>query len=205
MRSEHVHRAEVGPIGTEGDENLVERALSAPKGDLRDFEQLILRHQDRILVNCRVLTGSPDDAQDLAQEVFVKAYFGLKRFERRASFGSWVGRIKVNHCLNFIRKRKRQHFVDVEDPAAEASPELQVEASAERDLDATSTRERIRAVLDLMPETLRLPLVMRDLDEMSYKEISGTLGIGLSAAKMRIKRGREEFRRLYGEKREPAA
>jgi RNA polymerase sigma-70 factor (ECF subfamily) len=182
----------------ESDEALVTRAQATPKSDLRAFETLIARHQDRIIANCHYLTGSPDDAQDLAQEVFVKAYFGLPKFEGRSLFSSWLKRIKVNHCLNFLRKKKRHKHLDVQDPLVEAEPELQVAPGAEQDLAAQGDKERIQSVLDLLPEALRLALIMRDLDGMAYQEIAEELGIGLSAVKMRIKRGREEFRRLYG-------
>jgi RNA polymerase sigma-70 factor (ECF subfamily) len=183
----------------ESDEALVQKAQTAPTGDMRAFEQLIERHQERILANCRYISGSADDAQDLAQEVFVKAFFGIGRFEGRSAFGSWLQRIKVNHCLNFLRKRKGRSFVDVEDPTAETDPELHVPADAEGGIRAKDQRERIKQVLDRLPDTLRLPLIMRDLDGLSYQEIADSLQIGLSAVKMRIKRARQEFRRLYGE------
>lgn len=181
----------------DSDEKLVRRAKSGAAGDLRAFEQLVLRHQDFVLANCRGMSGSAEDAQDLAQEVFVKAYFGLRRFEERSSFGSWVKRIKVNHCLNHIRKRRGKQFVDVDDPVAETESELQVAPRAEREAEARDDRARIRGVLEQLPDKLRLPLIMRDLDGMAYQEIADDLGLGLSATKMRIKRGREEFRRLY--------
>ena len=185
-------------MAAKSDEQLVESAQEALPGDLRPFEELVRRHQDKVLANCRYLTGSPDDAQDLAQEVFVKAFFGLARFEGRSSFRSWIQRIKVNHCLNFLRKRKSRTFVDVDDPVHDA--ELGVDATAHRDASASDERARIRRVLDKLPDTLRVPLIMRDLDGMSYQEIADDLHIGLSATKMRIKRAREEFRRLYGER-----
>jgi RNA polymerase sigma-70 factor (ECF subfamily) len=179
------------------DKELVERAQSAATGDLRAFESLVQRHQEIILANCRFLTGSPEDAQDLAQEVFVKAFFGLPKFEGRASFGSWVKRIKVNHCLNFLRKRRGKRFVDIEDPEAQVQPELQVAASAEDRAAARDERDRIQRTLEQMPDTLRVPLIMRDLDGMAYQEIADALKLGLSSTKMRIKRGREQFRRIF--------
>ncbi len=181
----------------ENDKKLVEQAKNAPSGDMRAFDKLVERHQGQILANCRYLTGSADDAQDLAQEVFVKAFFALPKLDRVAAFASWIKRIKVNHCLNFIRKRKGKTFVDVQDPVTETEPELRVPASAEREVGAKDEQARIREVLDELPDTLRLPLIMRDLDGMTYHEIAEALKVGLSAVKMRIKRGREEFRRLY--------
>ncbi len=183
----------------EPDEKLVQRAKRGAAGDLRAFEQLVLRHQDFVLANCRGMSGSAEDAQDLAQEVFVKAYFGLKRFEGRSSFGSWVKRIKVNHCLNHIRKKRGKQFVDVDDPVVETASEMQVAPRASREAEARDDRKRIRRALEKLPDTLRLPLIMRDLDGMAYQEIADDLGLGLSATKMRIKRGREEFRRHFGE------
>lgn len=184
------------------DEDLVRRAQAAPSGDLRAFETLVNRHQRRVLTNCRHLTRS-DDAEDLAQEVFVKAFFALRRFEGRSRFGTWIGRIKVNHCLNHLRKRKDRVFVDVDDPATAAAPELVVEPDVARRVAGEAGRERVREILERLPATLRVPLILRDLDELSYQEIAEELGIGLSAVKMRIKRGREMFRRLWAE--EPGA
>lgn len=178
------------------DEQLLGMAQAALEGDTRAFEELVRRHQAMVLTNCRYLSGSPADAEDLAQEVFVKAYFGLARFERRASFETWIRRIKSNHCINFVT-RKRVQTVDADphvvDAHAAAPPE------AERALDREDTRNRVGAVLMRMNETLRIPLVLRDMDGLAYDEIASELGIGLSAVKMRIKRGREEFRELFAQ------
>ena len=187
----------------DSDQVLVERARRAPDGDVRAFEQLVERHQSRVLANCRYLSRSPSDAEDLAQEVFVKVYFGLSRFETRSSFRTWIQRIKVNHTLNHIKKKGGRSFVDVEDPTVEKLDELRVASTAERRIHSTDERERIGAVLDCISDTLRVPLILRDMDEFSYQEIAEFLGIGLSAAKMRIKRGREEFRRIYDLKETP--
>lgn len=178
------------------DEALVERVRNAPEGDTGAFETLVQRHQRGVLANCRHLTTA-DVAEDLAQEVFVKAYFALDRFEGRASFKTWVQRIKVNHCLNYLRRRRGVAYVDLEDETTAHRAELQAEPEAERRLEVEDARRHVAALLDAMSDTLRIPLVMRDADGMSYEEIASVLGIGLSAVKMRIKRGREEFRRLF--------
>ncbi len=181
----------------ESDESLVEQVRSGPRGDLRAFEQLVNRHQGFVHTNCRHMSGSAEDAQDLTQEVFVKAFFGLARFEGRSSFGSWVKRIKVNHCLNYLRRKRGKQFVDVDDPVNESEHELQVAPGVDRGLESQDAQDRIRLVLNELPETLRLPLILRDLDGLSYQEIADELKLGLSATKMRIKRGREDFRQRY--------
>ncbi len=179
------------------DEALVTMARESPEGDLRAFEELVRRHQTPVSTNCRYLSRSETDAEDLAQEVFMKAYFGLASFEGRSPFGAWVKRIKVNHCLNFIRKKKGQSFVDVDEDYMESEPALQVNPVADRLLEQMTQRERIREVLDSLPDTLRVPLILRDHDGLAYEEIAEQMKIGLSATKMRIKRAREEFRARY--------
>ena len=175
------------------DEELLTRIREAGEGDLRPFEELVRRYQKKVTTNCRYLSGSADDAEDLAQEVFMKVYFGLAGFEGRSSFNTWVQRIKSNHCINFVKK-KRLSTVNLETPGVEAASG--VPPKAERELEKEATKVRVGEVLLQMSETLRIPLVLRDMDGMAYDEIAEELGIGLSAVKMRIKRGREEFRRL---------
>ena len=187
------------------DEALVDEAQQARRAardDLRAFEILVERYQDGVLGNCRYLTGSPSDAEDLAQEVFVKAFSGLASFERRSSFKTWLWRIKVNHCLNFLQRSRRERFVTVEQLDVRQRPELRVEPAAPRNLETAFDRELIARSLDAMPETLRVPSLLRDLDGFSYQEIADGLGLSLSAVKMRIKRGREDFRQRYAEGRE---
>ena len=179
------------------DEQLVERSARVTGGDVRAFELLVRRHQERILANCRYLTGSSADAEDLAQEVFVKAFFGLRRFEGRSKFSTWLQRIKINHCLNFNQKQRNKSFVSIESPEVESRVDLQTSPRAEQNLKAADERRRIAAALDEMSESLRVPLILRDADGLSYAEIAEKLDLSLSAVKMRIKRGREEFRRVY--------
>ena len=155
------------------------------------------RHAPRVAANCRHLTGSRADAEDLTQEVFVKVFFGLDRFEGRGAFGAWVQRIKVNHCLNHLKRMKGKHFMDLDDPALASDEALQSKPESVSALEAGDERALIQEVLDGLVDTLRVPLVMRDVDGFSYQEIADQLGVGLSAVKMRIKRGREDFRRLY--------
>lgn len=183
--------------GQPEDALLVERARRKGADDTRAFEQLVERHQSGVAANCRYITGSEADVPDLSQEVFVKAFFGLPRFDGRSSFRTWLNRIKVNHCLNFIKRRKGREHLQLEEVETAAPAALKVAPAAERELDARDERERVAVVLDSMSDTLRVPLLLRDLDGYGYQEIADALGIGLSAAKMRIKRGREEFRERY--------
>jgi RNA polymerase sigma-70 factor, ECF subfamily len=181
------------------DEELLQQARKAPEGDLRAFEKLVLLYQRRVVANCRYITRDPNNAEDLAQEVLVKAYFGFRGFEGRSTFSGWLQRIKINHCLNYLKKQAGKSYVGVEEQEVEEFDQLQVHATAEHMAETISDRQLTSAVLDSMSSTLRIPLVLCDMDELSYEEVAQTLGISLSAAKMRIKRGREEFRERFNQ------
>lgn len=183
----------------ESDDQLVDRARANGGMDTRPFEALVRRHQGFVVANCRVITRSPNDAEDLAQEVFVKAFFGLRRFEGRAQFRTWLQRIKVNHCLNHLRKTRGAILVDIENAAPEDHDAMRTPATAHVDLQTASDRDRIVRTLDAMSDTLRIPLMLRDGDGQSYEDIAAQLGLGLSAVKMRIKRARAEFRARFAQ------
>ena len=108
------------------DEELLAQAQAAQEGDFRAFEELVERYRGKVKTNCRHLTRSPADAEDLAQEVFVKAYFALERFEGRSAFRTWLQRIKVNHCLNHLKKHEGRRTVPIEEPGLESRIEMKV-------------------------------------------------------------------------------
>ena len=175
----------------------VDSVREAGEGDLRAFEQLMGRHQKRILADCRYLTRDDNNAEDLAQEVFVKVFFALPTFEGRSSFRHWLQRIKVHRCLNHLKTRHGKDSLSLDADFTDSYEQLHVPAAALQDLESEARRQRIDEILHTMPDTLRIPLVMCDMDELSYDEIAAALGIGLSAVKMRIKRAREQFRIRY--------
>lgn len=184
-------------VQEESEDELVRKACSAPEGDLRAFERLVEQHRKRIVADCRYMTTNENIAEDLAQEVFVKAFFGLRNFEGRSSFRRWLQSIKVHHCLNHLKKRQSRAVVPIHAPSLEESEYFQVAPTAHRELEGMDDREQVKRILESMPANLRVPLIMRDMDDLSYEEIAGELGLGLSAVKMRIKRAREDFRDRY--------
>lgn len=178
------------------DEELVRLAQSKLIGDTRAFRSLLMRHQGKVAANCRYMTRSQEDVDDLVQEVFVKAYFALGRFRGDAQFWTWLKRIKINHCLTFIKSNKSSFVVDI-DSTAEDREEFRVDPKVDQDFKSVTKRKLVRATLESLPEKLRVALVLCDLDGLTYEEVSETLGISLSAARMRIKRGRDEFKKRY--------
>ncbi len=196
-------RAQEAAIEIETDEHLVEVLQREPEAGQRAFGVLVERHQSKVMANCRYLTRAPDDAEDLAQEVFVKAFYALSRFEGRSTFRTWLHRIKINHCLNYLDKKKNKTHVALDEAVTSGHEALQSRSRADDGLKARSERERIGAILDELSDSIRLPLLLRDLDGLSYQEIADELGVGLSAVKMRIKRGREEFRAMWNAAERP--
>ena len=180
------------------DETLVAEMRRAAPGDTQAFEILVRRHQRRVLANCRHLTNAQNDAEDLAQEVFVKAYFALERFEGRSSFKTWLTRVKTNHCLNYLRRQSGVRYVDLDDGDEDGHAEyLRQDPVALRDLERRDEQTMIAMALDALSDTLRVPLVLREVDGLSYEDVAEALGIQLSAAKMRIKRARAHFREVF--------
>lgn len=179
------------------DDDILKAALAAPEGDFRAFEQLVQLYRKRIRASCLHLTRDANNADDLTQEVFVKAFFALRDFEGRSSFRHWLFRISVNHCLSHLKSQQRRGTINLGDEAEDSAGCLGVPALAEKALLATEERERVQDILHSMPETLSVALVMREMEELSYEEIATALGIGLSAVKMRIRRARQLFKGLY--------
>ena len=131
------------------DEELLRAARNAPEGDLRAFEELVQHHQKRILANCRYLTRDESIAEDLAQEVFVKAFFGLRGFEGRSSFRHWLQTIKVHHCLNHLKKREGKATLAMDEEAVERYEQLRVQPVAAGELEAVERRKRIDGILNV--------------------------------------------------------
>lgn len=185
------------------DEQLVRQCVDAREGDTRAFDEIVHRYETMVRANCRYLTRSEDDSWDLAQEVLVKAFYALDRFEERALFRTWLWRIKSNHCLNYLersRVRARERVMPSSSPEIRDYPSSA--PSPERLAETAETAARVRATLDALPDAVRVPLVLRDLDGLSYPEIAEVLDIGLSAAKMRVARARADFRTRF-ERRHP--
>lgn len=179
------------------DQELVERAK---RGDQSAFERLVLDNQNKIYSLTLRLTGDREEAADLAQEAFVKAWQGLASFQGESSFSTWVYRLTTNLCIDWLRRQKRREGVA-------ASVSLDDEASgwaepADRDSDpqlVLEKSERGRALargLEQLPDWQRRALVLRELSGLSYQEIGDALDIDLGTVKSRIARARLNLRKI---------
>lgn len=173
----------------------------AQNNDLSAFEELVRLFQNRIYSLCMRLTGNHADAQDLAQEAFIRAYRALGSFRNEADFGTWLHRITVNAWSNFRRSSSRQTVVYLDEPYQGGDGgEIKREAEAEegnplQELEEKEFRSLIRAALDSLSYEHRAVLVLRDIEGYSYEEVSRALGCSLGTVKSRLSRAREVMRR----------
>ncbi len=164
---------------------------------MKAFEELVMRHADGVYVVLRRFGLDDDDARDVAQETFLRAWRGLPRFEGRARFFTWLYRIAYNEAQRRLSKRPPAGAVvstedrPLDDLAADApGPDEQVEREELRDALAAALRE--------LPDDLRAPVVLRDVEGLSTREAASVLDLGEAAFKSRLHRGRMALRRLVG-------
>ena len=176
-------------------ENLLIEQFKA--GDQSTFERIIQIHQDRIYNLCRYLLGNHQDAEDAAQDVFIKAYRKLKDFRPESSLYTWLYRIGVNTCLDHKRKSRPEPLKD--ESLAEGL--LSAEPSPERSYQSKEIGRAIQAALTQLPKNSRAVIVLKEIDGLSYEEMAEVLQTSIGTVKSRISRAREELRRLLPKKR----
>ncbi len=173
-------------------------------GNTNAFDDLVLEYQDRVYHIALKMTGSEEDAFDLSQETFLKAFRTLKSFRGEASFGTWLYRLASNLCIDFLRKKKRRgsaSLVSLDEEEAPGRPrELpDLRYEPQNELERKETREKVRAGLRRLPEEQRLILVLRDVEGLSYQEIGDVLKLEQGTVKSRIYRARARLAALLTE------
>lgn len=174
--------------------NLVNRFKA---GDSSAFEELVRAYQDRIFNLCRYVLGNDHDAEDAAQDVFIKAFRNLSGFKPDASVYTWLYRIAVNTCLD--RKRKPFFLSLFKSGESEDGGDYDVpseEPSPEKLLESKQISREIQRALNKISPKLRTVIVLKEFEGLSYEEIGEVLDISLGTVKSRISRAREELKEL---------
>jgi RNA polymerase sigma-70 factor (ECF subfamily) len=178
--------------GTDPDRELVERTRA---GDVAAFEVLVERYE-RIVLRVAARIVGDDDAHDVAQDAFLRAFHRLDRFRSDAPFRNWLLRIVHNRALDLLaRRRERPYpiaFQSEFEPAGSVFQSSAVREPADQ-LEAAERRERLTAKLRLVPEQHRAVLVLRDLEGLSYDEIAEITEAPLGSVKGRVHRARKEM------------
>lgn len=179
------------------DELLIRRAQ---RGDADAFEQLLLEHQKNVYNLCYRMAGNPDDAMDLSQETFLRAWRCLDQYQFASAFSTWLYRLCSNICIDFLRRRRRQQTVPLtfEDADGEeqtyAVPDVQ--PLPEEQVELKLTREILQAAMaQLLPEH-RAVLQLRVVNEMSYEQIADVLDIQIGTVKSRLSRARNQLKKI---------
>ena len=177
---------------------------AAKSGDRQAFDELVRATYTDVYTLAYRLTGDEEDARDVTQEAYLRAYKGLRRFRGDARFSTWMYRITANCASTALSKRSRNRHEQLDDEAfvADDRPEVDPEAMA----DAELLRDRVDAALEELPERLRAVVVLRDVYDLPHQAIADELGISEAAAKVRLQRARRRLRqRLFPMQGEEAA
>jgi RNA polymerase sigma factor (sigma-70 family) len=182
------------------DSELVTRAQ---RGDMSAFKLIVERYQDRVLSITAGMWNNRADAEDIAQEVFLKVYKNLANFRGDAEFSTWLYRLTVNCCQDHRRKVARRASIAPEElRKPDGLAETRGEPDPEERVLAAYELGELRKQLDGLPEHYRLALYLHYFAGQSYKEMAETLGISLKGVEARMARGRELLRRrmdgVYG-------
>lgn len=178
------------------DEALVMLCQQRHPENERPFQELYQRHIQMVRRLSHSFLRNPQDAEDLAQDVFVKVYRYLPQFEARATFKTWLYRITVNTCRNELRRRGRRPQESEVDLLL-LSDFLPGHESTEQLVEARAQRRRLATVLtEMRPEETEI-LMLKDVEERPFQEIADHLSISVSAAKMRAKRARHALKVAY--------
>ena len=166
-------------------------------GDANAFETLVLEYEKNVYNIALRMTGNSEDAADMTQEAFIKAYNSLQSFRGDSKFSVWLYRIVSNVCLDFLRSKNRRPTVslsveddDGEDAQLDVADESQ---SPELLLDRKLTRDSVRRGLDSLPPDYRQILLLREIQGLSYDEIAQALSLEVGTVKSRIFRARNRL------------
>jgi len=183
----------LGGVQPFGEEELVQRARL---GDEQAFSALVRGQQNTVFTLAYRLVGNRDLAADVAQESFIRAWKAMPNFRGDAKFSTWMYRITVNTAWTWRERAKRKATYSIDDDFDVADDSrLTPEAAGER----AELRSRIGAQVEALPDSLRSVIVLKDVYGWSHAEIADSLDITVSAAKVRLHRGRARLRRALGE------
>ena len=201
---------EVSASGTFDEAALVIRAKS---GDLSAFSDLVKQYDRRVFRMAKQITQNDDDAEDVLQETFLKAYTHLDDFQGNSKFYTWLVRIAVNEALMKLRKRRSDRSVPLDEPIDTGEDEVVREIAVwDENPEQQYSRDELGAILDEAIQSLkpayRTVFILRDIEEMSIEETAQALDLSISAVKSRLLRARlqlrEKLTRLFKRKGEDA-
>jgi RNA polymerase sigma-70 factor (ECF subfamily) len=170
----------------------------AQRGDLSAFDQLVQRYQERVYATIYHMTSNHEDANDLAQECFIRAYRAIGSFKGDASFFTWLYRIAVNRTINFLKQRNHRNQISLNDLDFHAEHdselvELVSEATPRRDLSLTELQHRLNAAMQKLSEVHRLVVTLHDVQGLSHEEIGKIMDCNTGTVRSRLFYARQQL------------
>ncbi len=186
---------------SEEDKKLIERCL---KGDEKAFEELLRTYRASVFSICLRMVRNRTVAEDIAQEVFIKVFSALDRYDPAYPFGSWLNRITSNLCIDHLR-RDKDRARSLDQPVAGGDDDLLIQipsraAGPDREMESKEMMAILEEAMGILPEHYRIIVILRHQEQLSYEEISDTLGIPLGTVKARIHRARNMIVEHFQEK-----
>ncbi len=177
------------------DSELVNRAQ---REDLSAYDQLVRRYQERVYATVYHMTSNHDDAHDLVQDTFIKAFRALKSFKGDSSFYTWVYRIAVNKTINFLKQRKNRVQVSLNDVDfnAENDPDLVAlvsDKTPRRDLNLLELQEKLNAAMLKLSEHHRMVVTLHDIQGLSHEEIGKIMDCNVGTVRSRLFYARQQL------------
>ena len=193
--AEPVTLPEPEPAAPPAEMELVRRAQS---GDLEAYDELVKRYQERIYATVYHMTSNHEDANDLAQDSFIKAFQALKSFKGGSSFYTWLYRIAVNKTINFLKQRKNRMHLSLNDLDfnAEHDPDLVAlisDNTPRRAAGLSELQEKLNAALLRLSEPHRLVVVLHDVQGLSHDEIAGVMNCNVGTVRSRLFYARQQL------------
>ncbi len=157
------------------------------EGNGAAFRKIVFRHKDKVRNLIYLTLGDVDYVDDIMQDVFISAFNNLLNFRFESKFSTWLYRVTINKCRDYLRKKKvRSIFTSLNDDYHHQSVRLKS--------DSGDIQNIVRKAIERLPEKLRIPLILRDIDGFSYKEIADKMGCNVGTIKSRIFRARESLK-----------
>ncbi len=171
-------------------------------GDMEAFEQLFYRHQNRVYGIALRMMNNEEDALDVTQEIFLKAYQKISKFNFKSAFSTWLYKLAMNSCIDALRKRKAVKTTPITDSSLKNSI-IRADVSTPEDHAMLNDRERqVWEALNSLKEKERAIIILRDMEGLSYKEIAEVFKCSLGRVKSRLHEARQKLKAILETKTE---
>ena len=171
-----------------------ELVLACQAGDRQAFNRLVLLYQTRIYNLALNYVKTSEEAKDLAQDIFITAYRALPNLREATKFSAWLNQLALNHCRNRYRKLQRRGYFTSSSTDDVIVPELMSTSTPEHNIEKNERINLVRTAIAAMPEAEKEIIIMRDLQDFTYEEISETLSLPLGTVKSKLNRARHTLK-----------